>query len=579
MTTTEHASAETSAALAQLRTAIGSLAFGLADDPQAWRARARRIDAGLAGHLARLRDLDAPLLVVFGGVTGAGKSTVVNTLAGTRLVATGVIRPTTYGPTLLCHPGERAWFVTDRILAALPRAHDTGTEGRANAGGGSGDAGVLRLVPTDALRPGLALVDAPDVDSIADANRDLADGLLDAADVWLWFTTAGKYADEESMRYLRRAAERRTALAVALTQVRDADAAAIVADFRAKLAAADLADVDLFVVPYTSVTDERLPEVAVAELRAWLAGMAEPATRRTRRHQTLQGALDALPAEIATVTAAHDEELRTARLLLDDADAAYDRARRDFAEAIEQGLPLQAEVLGRWNRFVGTGRFLKLAEQASGQARAWVRGLLAGPVGAEESRLEREVRVEVGDTVTALAAQLGDLAAAETSERWSRTGAGRRLVAAEPGLTAADPQLRDRAEAATAAWQEHVVAMVETKGADRRVKARWLSTVVNAAATGAIVVALAHTGGLTGAEAGLATGAAAANQALLVKLLGANNVRWLVGEAKADLRSRFDGLAAGERRRFAAAVAEAAPVAGQREDLGAAVTALKDARR
>ena len=60
-----------------------------------------------------------------------------------------------------------------RTACSLPR-----TTGEGDVSGG------IRLVPSDALPAGLALIDAPDVDSVVEANRDLAGQLLSAADLW-----------------------------------------------------------------------------------------------------------------------------------------------------------------------------------------------------------------------------------------------------------------------------------------------------------------------------------------------------------------------------------------------------------
>ena len=71
--------------------------------------------------LPRLRQMDAPALIVVGGSTGAGKSTLVNSLVGAVVSPAGVLRPTTRAPVLACHPDDVRWFEDDRVLPGLPR--------------------------------------------------------------------------------------------------------------------------------------------------------------------------------------------------------------------------------------------------------------------------------------------------------------------------------------------------------------------------------------------------------------------------------------------------------------------------
>ena len=74
--------------------------------------------------LPRLRALDAPLLAVVGGSTGAGKSTLVNSIVGEPVSRSGVLRPTTRSPVLVHHPDDDRAFSGGRIL---PRS--TGSPG------------------------------------------------------------------------------------------------------------------------------------------------------------------------------------------------------------------------------------------------------------------------------------------------------------------------------------------------------------------------------------------------------------------------------------------------------------------
>src|SRR5699024_5045320 len=126
--------------------------------------------------LPRAASLDAPLLAVVGGSTGAGKSTLVNALVGDVLTRTGAIRPTTRDPVLIHHPHDAHWFAEPRLLPHLPRLRSAPAGQEPAAGLGTApDAGtapgqeprtgasqVLRLTASAAVGPGLALLDAPD---------------------------------------------------------------------------------------------------------------------------------------------------------------------------------------------------------------------------------------------------------------------------------------------------------------------------------------------------------------------------------------------------------------------------------
>ena len=71
--------------------------------------------------LPRLRRLDAPLLAVVGGSTGAGKSTLVNSIARREVTRSGVLRPTTRSPVLVHHPYDSGAFLSQRVLPGLAR--------------------------------------------------------------------------------------------------------------------------------------------------------------------------------------------------------------------------------------------------------------------------------------------------------------------------------------------------------------------------------------------------------------------------------------------------------------------------
>src|SRR4051794_10383419 len=110
-------------ALRALRDRLSDAPLGLAiagrdDAARAARAVADQIDDYL---LPRLRDLDAPLLTVVGGSTGAGKSTLVNSLVGAPVTTAGVLRPPTRSPLPVRARPAVAALSRARGLAGPPR--------------------------------------------------------------------------------------------------------------------------------------------------------------------------------------------------------------------------------------------------------------------------------------------------------------------------------------------------------------------------------------------------------------------------------------------------------------------------
>ena len=222
--------------------------------------------------IPRLMTIDAPLLAVVGGSTGAGKSTLVNSLVGRRVTEPGVLRPTTRSPVLVHHPDDAEWFGQDRLLPDLERVtHSTN------------DPDALQLVASDTVPAGLAILDAPDVDSVEERNRTLAAQLLAAADLWLFVTSAARYADQVPWDFLRQAAERSTAVAIVLDRT-PADAVQTVSTHLARmLASRGLKDSPLFIVTEGPVDDDGLLPRRRRRRHPRLAGLAGRGRRRPRR--------------------------------------------------------------------------------------------------------------------------------------------------------------------------------------------------------------------------------------------------------------------------------------------------------
>src|SRR5438132_2974419 len=85
--------------------------------------------------LPRALQVEAPLIAVVGGSTGAGKSTLVNSIVGAVVTEAGVLRPTTRSPVLVHNPRDARWFTEARALPDFKRTTSS-----------SSDPGALQLV-------------------------------------------------------------------------------------------------------------------------------------------------------------------------------------------------------------------------------------------------------------------------------------------------------------------------------------------------------------------------------------------------------------------------------------------------
>ena len=125
-------------------------------------------------------------------------------------------------------------------------------------------------------------------------------------------------------------------------------------------------------------------------------------------------------------------------------------------------------------------------------------------------------------------------AAAERAEAsWQSIASGRTSSTSRRDLDRASRDFRRRAERVVRDWQEDVLDMVRTQGADKRMTARFLAYGVNGLSVALMVVVFAHTAGVTGAEAGIAGGRAVLGQKLLEAVFGDQAVRGLAERPEA----------------------------------------------
>ena len=510
-------------------------------------AAARRTDQlrdHLAGHvLPRARSLDAPLLVLLIGPTGAGKSSLLNTLVGFAASPAGVIRPTTREVILLAQPGAREALLGDgQALSVLP-------------------ADRLRLIESDEVPEGIALVDSPDVDSIEHANRALTDRLAEAADLGIFVTTATRYADRVPWDVLARARDRGLPLVVVVNRMPadESDRSAVLQDVGRLFAEAGIEIEDLELVPIpegaVAASIDGLDSAAVAPIRRRIDALgADREARRALAARALAGSLAGLAPLVDRVADDLEHEAIEADALRRFAANAFQAEAAAMRERLAGGTFLRAEALRQWQAFVGADEITRLFSSGIGKLRGTISALFRGTPRAPVT----EVREDTLADLVALARSHAAEAARRTATSWNDEPATRDLIAEDPSLWSTSPEFDAGLRARLEAWLEGIADDVQRTGGQKRLLAKGASIGVNAAGVGVMVATFAHSGGITGAEVGVAAGTAFLNQKLLEALFGEAALVEMIARARTSLAEAVDAAFGEEVGRYEALVPEGA---------------------
>jgi hypothetical protein len=366
--------------------------------------------------------------------------------------------------------------------------------------------------------------------------------MLDAADLWIFVTTAARYADAPSWRLLKLAKERGAGLAIVLSRVPPKSREVILKHFVRMLEDYGLGDVERFVVHETGVTGGRLPEEEIRELRLWLSELSVDGQRRAQAVQaTLGGALDSFRSRVPALARQLEAQVAFRAELRTDVDAAYMGALAEIDKATRNGSLLRGEVLARWQDFAGSGDLKQALYRRPGR--------FGGKAQQQAPARLRALRSALRTGLESIVTSAAQRAAEEVVTRWRhRAGAGDRL-AATAGLGRPSEELIRRTSRAIGAWQEHIVDLVRTEGATKRSIARVVSFDVESMA---VILAV----GLLGYESTEGTGGAPPSlpERLLRGLLGAEPLRTIGAKARSDLRARIGMLFDEETLRYVQAL-------------------------
>lgn len=519
-------------------------------------SRARQLRDHLEGFVRpRLADIDAPLLVLLLGPTGAGKSSLLNTIAGAEVSPAGVLRPTTRDAILYASEGDARRILGSGRLGAIAKER-------------------VRVASAFAGVDGVAVIDAPDIDSVERDNRELADVLVETSDLCVFVTTATRYADLVPWEVLRRVRERGLPLVLVLNRLpaEEEDRVAVVADAKrlfeeaGSRAAGERAEV---IVIGEGDLDPRVAGLAREAARPLLERIAnlaaEAGERREVATQALAGALRGLTPLAHAIADDLEHEAIDADALRRIAASNYAEELAELTRSLQGGLLLREEVLRRWNDFVGADQVARFISSGIGRLRAIVLTAFRGTRPAPTTAVEAEMTT----TLEALALRHATEAARRTAISWSDRSAAADLVAGNPALWSASREFAPAVGEGLAAWMREIVEDVRAHAGRKRAVAQVAALGVNAVAVAVMLGVFAYTAGLTGAEVGIAAGTAFLNQKLLEAIFGEGAMAELIANARKRLTALLASLFESERARFD----ELAPSPGRTRELASELRA------
>jgi len=539
--------------------------------------------------LPRVRQSAAPLLVALVGSTGAGKSTLVNSIVGSQVSLTGVRRPTTNSPVLACHPDDMHWFAENMFLPTLPRVRQ---EGLARPGRD----GLLVLAASEGMTKGIALLDTPDIDSVVRAHYDFAYQFLDASDLWLFMTSSSRYADAPVWELLQHARERGAALGVVLSRVPPNHRTELVAHFNAMLDANGVQAQNRFVIPETGVVDGYLPDDIFQPIRDWLNETAQHDDRRVAvLSQTMSGMLDTFKTRVPRLAAHVDAQVVLRNRLRREAEGAYASALADFDEGACHGELLAGEVLNRWQDYAASGDL-----SAALRGKRGIATIRRGKRARTDATTTRYAALELAlrAALQALVVSIADRAAEQVARIWRDNPGGAALLdaaeedrvrderakrefesafgtaaedtangqgtAREGAFDRSSPDLPLRVSRAVSAWQDQLMRLMQSE-VSRQQSGGTVHDIapVSVVALVAMLAAPGQGGSLfppVREAAGDGNEDKDGAREVLVSVIGNSATETVIKQARQDLRQRVGLLLDEELRRFGEVVEQAGHV-------------------
>jgi len=239
-----------------------------------------------------------------------------------------------------------------------------------------------------------------------------------------------------------------------------------------------------------------------------------------------------------------------------------------LAGELQGSLILRAEVLRRWNDFVGADQVARFISSGIGRLRAIMLTVFRGKAVAPVTIVEADIT----STLEALTLRHATEAARRTAIAWSDRSEAAELIARNPTLWSASEGLRPAIREGLGAWMRAIVDDVRSHAGRKRAVAQVSALGVNAVAVAVMLAVFINTAGLTGAEVGIAAGTAILNQKLLEAIFGERAMAELIATARERLMTLLTTLFEAERKRFE----ELVPAPGSMRELATELRAAVD---
>jgi hypothetical protein len=430
------------------------------------------------------------------------------------------------------------------------------------------------------------------------AHYDFAYQFLDASDLWLFMTSASRYADAPVWELLQHARDRGAALGVVLSRVPPSHRAELVGHFNAMLDANGVQAENRFVIPETGIVDGVLPDDIFQPIRDWLNETAQHSDRRVAvLGKTMSGMLDTFKTRVPRLAAHVDAQVVLSTRLRREAENAYANALAEFDESTHGGRLLAGEVLARWQDYAASGDL--------GAALRGKRGVSGIRRGGKRARTDATttrfaaLEVALRAALQALVVSVSDRAAEQVARVWrDNPGGAPLLVAAEEtrvrgeratrefesafGKSADDrpggdlaakqgsfdrssPDLSLRVSRAVSAWQDQLMRLVQSD-----VSRRLGGATVHDIAPVSVVTLVAMLGAPSSVGAFVPAPRETAQEGkdgigevpreVLASIIGDVESEELIARARQDLRQRIGLLLDEEMLRFGEVIDEAGQV-------------------